>query len=228
MLLQHSKIKRRLAEDFQPEQINSFDETNFKKICIQLSTQDAVIKKIIAEHGHPPMWKRKHGFETLIHIILEQQVSLASAKAALNKLKVKIGTVTPKKLLALSDEELKACYFSRQKIIYARHLAKAIINRELNLSKLALMPDEDVRTTLKQIKGIGDWTVDVYLMMVLQRIDLFPQGDIALLKSVRETHGFSNHTKEEIILHAAKWKPYRTIAAFLFWHSYLCKRKRNY
>ncbi len=228
MLLQHSKIKRRLAEGIQPEQINSFDETSFKKICIQLSRQDVVIKNILDDYGHPPMWKRKHGFETLIHIILEQQVSLASAKAALNKLKKRIGNVTPKKLLSLSDEELKACYFSRQKIGYARHLAEAIINKQLNLSKLASMPDEEVRTVLKQIKGIGDWTVDVYLMMVLQRTDLFPQGDIALMTSVRETHGFSKHTKEEIMLHATKWKPYRTIAAFLFWHSYLRKRKRNY
>lgn len=210
------------------QQISSFDETGFKKICILLSKQDLIIKKVIDEHGHPPMWKRKNDFETLIHIILEQQVSLASAKAALNKLKGKIGSVTPKKLLALSDEELKDCYFSRQKTVYARHLATAVINKKLNLTELALMPDKEVRTTLKQIKGIGDWTVDVYLMMVLQRCDLFPHGDIALMNSVRETHGFSKHTKEEIILHAAKWKPYRTIAAFIFWHSYLCKRKRNY
>ena len=210
------------------QQFSSFDETSFIKICTQLSKQDLIIKKIIKAHGYPPMWKRKHGFETLIHIILEQQVSLASAKAALNKLKEKIGNVTPKKLLSLSDEELKACYFSRQKIVYARHLAAAIINKQLNLSKLASMEDEEVRTTLKRIKGIGDWTVDVYLMMVLQRTDLFPQGDIALMNSVRETHDFSDHSKEKIILHAAKWKPYRTIAAFIFWHSYLCKRKRNY
>lgn len=210
-------------------QISVFDENNFKKICVQLAKKDSILKSIIDSHGHPPMWKRSHGFETLIHIILEQQVSLASAKAALNKLKEKIGAVTPKKILALTDAELRACYFSRQKIIYARHLAEAIINKQLNLKQLALQPDEIVRAELKKIKGIGDWTVDVYLMMVLQRTDLFPLGDIALVNSFKEISNLPKHTtKEEILALAEKWKPHRTIAAFLLWHSYLSRRKRKY
>ena len=132
--------------------VNVFDETNFKKHCNKLTKLDVDLKLIIDTHGHPPLWKRKPGFETLIHIILEQQVSLASAKAALNKLKERIGTVTPKKILSLTDAELKACYFSRQKIIYARHLAQAIINKQLNLKKLALSHDDEVRGALKRIK----------------------------------------------------------------------------
>ncbi len=209
--------------------ISIFDETNFQDYCNRLAKMDADLKLILTTHGHPPLWKRNHGFETLIHIILEQQVSLASAKAALNKLKEKIGAVTPQKILLLTDEELKACYFSRQKIAYARHLAEAIINKQLNLKKLALSPDEEVRTGLKKIKGIGDWTVDVYLMMVLQRTDLFPLGDIALMNSIKEVKNLPKHTgKEEILLLAEKWKPYRTVAAFMLWHSYLCKRNRKY
>lgn len=211
------------------ESISTFSENDFKKICSLLSKQDLHLKEIINTYGHPPLWKRKHGFETLIHIILEQQVSLASAKAALNKLKEKIGTVTPQKVLSLTDAELKACYFSRQKIIYARHLAQAIINKELNIKKLATAPDDVVRTELKKIKGIGDWSVDVYLMMVLQRTNLFPLGDIALVNSLKETKNLPKHTtKEEMELIAEKWKPHRTIAAFILWHSYLCKRKRKY
>lgn len=209
--------------------ISIFDETNFKTHCNNLAKVDADLKLIINTHGHPPLWKRKHGFETLIHIILEQQVSLASAKAALNKLKEKIGAVTPQKILLLTDAELKDCYFSRQKIIYARHLAKAIISKQLNLKKLALAADDDIRTELKKIKGIGDWTVDVYLMMVLQRTDLFPLGDIALVNSFKEVKNLPKHTsKEELLLLAEKWKPYRTVAAFILWHSYLCKRNRKY
>jgi len=206
-----------------------FDQNNFKKHCNKLAKLDADLKGIIDTHGHPPLWKRKQSFETLIHIILEQQVSLASAKAALNKLKEKIGAVTPAKILQLTDAELKACYFSRQKIVYARHLAQAIINKQLNLKNLSSASDDVVREELKKIKGIGDWTVDVYLMMVLQRSDLFPTGDIALINSIKEVKNLPKHTsKEDILLIAEKWEPYRTVAAFILWHSYLCKRNRMY
>ncbi len=209
--------------------ISIFDETTFIQHCDILAKKDRHLKGIIDTYNYPPLWKRKHGFETLIHIILEQQVSLASAKAALNRIKEKIGTVTPKKILLLTDAELKACYFSRQKIIYARHLAQAIINKQLNFKKLALAPDDEVRTELKKIKGIGDWTVDVYLMMVLQRTDLFPLGDIALVNSLKEVKSLPKHTsKDGLLLLAEKWKPYRTVAAFMLWHSYLCKRNRKY
>ncbi len=209
--------------------ISIFNDVNFKRYCNKLGKVDADLKRIIDTHGHPPLWKRKQGFETLIHIILEQQVSLASAKAALIKLKEKIGIVTPIKILQLTDAELKTCYFSRQKIVYARHLAEAVASKKLNLQKLSLAPDEVVRSELKKIKGIGDWTVDVYLMIVLQRCNLFPTGDIALINSIKEIKNLPQHTtKEEILLIAEKWEPNRTVAAFILWHSYLCKRNRKY
>lgn len=209
--------------------INSFNETTFIQQCDALAKKDKHLKQIVDLYNYPPLWKRKQNFETLIHIILEQQVSLASAKAALNKLKEKIGVVAPKKILWLTDEELKACYFSRQKIIYARHLAQAVLNKQLNLKKLPLSTDDTIRTELKKIKGIGDWTVDVYLMMALQRADLFPLGDVALVNSLKETKNLPKDvTKEELLLIAERWKPYRTVAAFILWHSYLCKRNRKY
>ena len=151
-----------------------FSKENFHSICEQLSKKDESLKSIIDEYGFPPMWSRPAIFQSLILTILEQQVSLASAYSAYKKLKAKAGYITPKKLLALSDAELKACYFSRQKIIYARELAKAIVSKKLNLKKLAFLSDDEIRTELKKIKGIGDWTVDVYLMHALQRSDLFP------------------------------------------------------
>jgi DNA-3-methyladenine glycosylase II len=210
-------------------EVVSFTEKDFKTHCHLLCKQDADLKKIIDTYGLPPLWKRKNGFETLIHIILEQQVSLASAKAALNKLKEKIGAVHPQKFLILTDAELKACYFSRQKIVYSRHLANTIINKQLNLKKLSLAHNDEIRNELKKIKGIGDWTVDVYLMMVLQRSDLFPTGDIALMNSIKEVKNLPKDiSKEEILLIAENWRPYRTIAAFILWHSYLCKRNRKY
>ena len=208
------------------KQIDRFTETNFISACKQLAKKDADLGSVIQQYGYPPLWKREEGFETLIHIILEQQVSLASAKAALDKLKEKLITITPENLLSLTDAELKSCYFSRQKIIYSRELANVITTRQLQLDKLVTAPDEQIRQELLKIKGIGHWTVDVYLMMALQRSDLFPVGDIALIKSIKEVKQLPVHTtKEEILQLAEGWRPYRTIAAFILWHAYLSKRK---
>jgi DNA-3-methyladenine glycosylase II len=203
----------------------TFGEHNFRIFCNHLSTKDLHLKWVIDTHGYPPIFSRKANFETLIHIILEQQVSLASAKAAMNKLKEKIGNITPQKIIALTDVELRACYFSRQKIVYARHLAETIIAKKLSLSKINALPDEVIRTELKKIKGIGDWTADVYLMMALQRTDLFPMGDIALVNSIKEVKHLPPCTsKEEILTLAENWRPYRTIAAYILWHAYIKKR----
>jgi DNA-3-methyladenine glycosylase II len=171
------------------------------------------------------MWTRPASFATLIHIILEQQVSLASALAAFNKLKQKIGDITPGKLLKLSDEEMRACYFSRQKMVYARHLAEAIISKKLQLKKLSASPDEEIRFALKQVKGIGDWTADVYLIFALQRPDIFPIGDLAMVNAMKEVKQLPKQTtKEDLLQIAESWRPYRTIAAMLLWHHYLKTR----
>ena len=202
-----------------------FDERNFKSLCNKLARIDKDLYRIIKTHGHPPMWTRPATFQTLILTILEQQVSLASAYAAFKKLKQKIGYVTPAKMLSLSDEELRACYFSRQKIIYARELATAVLSKKLNLKKLSSAHEDEVRHELKKIKGIGDWTVDVYLMHALQRTDLFPLGDIALVNSLKEVKRLHpNITKEEMLLIAEPWRPYRTIASMILWHAYIQKR----
>jgi DNA-3-methyladenine glycosylase II len=207
--------------------MQAFTSKTLGPLCDKLAAKDIALKNIIRQHGYPPFWSRPASFASLIHIILEQQVSLASAKAAFDKLQQKIDPITPQKLLLLSDEVLKACYFSRQKTVYARCLAEAIITKKINLKKLATAPDDEVRSKLTQVKGIGNWTADVYLMMVLQRCDLFPVGDIALINSAREELQLHKQiTKEEILVIAEKWAPYRTIAAFLLWHAYLCKRKK--
>jgi DNA-3-methyladenine glycosylase II len=203
----------------------TFTKDSFHNICFTLAKKDAALKSIIDKYGLPPMWTRPAIFQSLVLTILEQQVSLASAYAAFKKLKAKTGFVTPKKILALSDEDLKACYFSRQKIIYVRALATAIVSKKIILKKLSTATDETIRATLKEIKGIGDWTVDVYLMHALQRSDLFPLGDIALvnsLKEVKELH--PKVTKEEMLAIAESWRPYRTVAAMILWHAYIQKR----
>jgi DNA-3-methyladenine glycosylase II len=205
--------------------ITVFNADNFTSICDGLARKDATLKAIIKKHGYPPMWTRPATFQTLTLTILEQQVSLAAAYAAFKKLKEKVGYVTPQKILQLSDEELRACYFTRQKTVYVRLLAQAIQSRQLQLKKLHVLPDEAVRTQLKQIKGIGDWTADVYLMHALQRTDLFPLGDIALVNSLKHNKQLpATISKEDMLTIAAPWKPYRTIAAMILWHEYI-KRK---
>lgn len=202
-----------------------FDSTNFHLFCDRLSRRDRELRNIIRQYGYPPMWIRPNTFQTLVLFILEQQVSLASAYAAFRKLREKIGFVTPSKILSLNDQELKACYFSRQKIIYARELAKAVQGKKLQLKRLAAAPEEEVRHELKKIKGIGDWTVDVYLMHALRRADLFPLGDIALVNSLKEVKQLHQHTNREKMLAIAEpWRPYRTVASMILWHSYIQKR----
>lgn len=203
----------------------TFNEDNFHQLCDKLFRKDKDLRKIIKQHGYPPMWVRPATFQTLILFILEQQVSLASAYAAFKKLKEKIGYVTPAKILSLTDEELRSCYFSRQKIVYARELAKAIESKQLRLKKFSDAHEDEVRIELKKIKGIGDWTVDVYLMHALQRSDLFPLGDIALVNSLKETKKLHvGVTREDMLVIAESWRPYRTIASMILWHSYIQKR----
>lgn len=206
----------------------SFNIDSFQKICRKLAKQDADLQLIIKQYGLPPMWTRPNTFQTLILTILEQQVSLASAYAAFKKLKEKVGYVTPGKILQLTDEELRSCYFSRQKIIYARELAKAILSKQISLKRFAVSSDEIVRESMIKLKGIGHWTIDVYLMHALQRTDLFPLGDIALVNSLKEVKQLPKDvSKEEMLKIAEPWKPYRTIAAMILWHSYIKKRNIN-
>lgn len=205
--------------------IQTFSAENFGLYCNKLSKKDIHLKSILQNHGHPPMWTRKQGFETLILTILEQQVSLAAAFAAYKKLKNRIGTVTPSKILAMSNEELRECYFTRQKQGYAKELATAFISKTLPWKQFEDMKDDEVRMHLTSIKGIGNWTADIYLMHALQRTDLFPLGDIALVNSLKETKQLHPHiSKEEMILLAEPWRPYRTIAAMILWHAYIKKR----
>jgi len=207
--------------------ISTFSKDNFTDLCDELALIDQDLKKIIRLYGYPPLWSRKPTFETLIHIILEQQVSLASAKAALDKLKLKIKKITPENLLKLSDEEMRSCYFSRQKMLYSRHLAESIISKSFSISALKQQTDEEATASMKKLKGIGDWTADVFLMMSLNRTDCFPTGDIALMKSIKKVKRLTaDCLKDEVLSVAEKWRPNRTIAAYLLWHSYLSERKK--
>ena len=199
-----------------------FTKATFYPICDQLASIDADLAAIINTYGYPPLWSRPNTFETLVHIILEQQVSLASALSALNKLKERVQELTPARLLLLTDEEMRACYCSRQKTTYIRYLAEALLSGQLNLAELEHLSNDAIRAQLITLKGIGHWTIDVYLMFVLQRADIFPVGDLAAVNAMKRVKGLPLSTiKEELIELAAIWQPYRTVATMLLWHFYL-------
>lgn len=203
--------------------IETFSEENLQGLYDLVAKKDESLKGIIKEYGYPPVWIRPNSFETLVLTILEQQVSLASAYSAYKKLKEKI-RITPKNLLQLTDEELRNCYLSRQKIIYTKELASAIISKRIQLQQFEKMPDDAIRTELKALKGIGDWTVDIYLLHALRRTDVFPVGDLALVNSIKMVKHLQSTTKQELLDLSNKWKPYRSIATMLFWHYYIKKK----
>ena len=127
--------------------------------------------------------------------------------------------------MRLSDEELRECYFSRQKIVYARGLANALDNEEINLQQFEFEEDNVVRTTLKKLKGIGEWTTDIYLLHALRRLDIFPLGDLALVNAMKEIKKLAITTgKEELLKLSEPWKPYRSVASMILWHYYIQKR----
>ncbi|MCV9931481.1 DNA-3-methyladenine glycosylase 2 family protein [Flavobacterium sp. LS1R47] len=189
-----------------------------------LSEKSPIFQRIIQEYGLPPIPKRPQGFETLVLLILEQQVSIDSAKATF--LKIKAYTVcTPETMVSLSDEEFRALGVSRQKTTYIKILASAILNNEINIESLAVKSAKEVREELIKLKGIGNWTIDIYLMFCLQEPDLIPLGDIAVVNTIKEL--LDIHDKEEMENYTTQWSPYRSYATYLLWHYYLKKRKRT-
>lgn len=200
-----------------------FNKENFHPLCDGLAAKDEQLRKIVFEYGYPPMWTRPNTFETLVLTILEQQVSLASAYAAYKRLKEKLPKITPQAVLGLSDEELRSCYFSRQKMVYVRELAAALLSKKIRLKRLEKEEDEIVRKELKALKGIGDWTVDIYLLHALQRTDVFPVGDLALVNAIKMITE-KQLTKEEVLSLGERWKPHRSVATMILWHYYI-KRK---
>lgn len=205
--------------------IERYNKENYHELCGRVARGDKELKGILEQYGPPPFWVRSNRFETLVLTILEQQVSLASAYAAYKKLKERVEGISPEAILALSDEDLRGCYFSRQKIGYVRGLATALVERRISLKRYHYLPDEEVRSALKQLKGIGDWTVDIYLLHALRRTDIFPLGDLALINSIKEVKGLPpTVSKEEILALSEQWRPYRSIATMILWHSYIQRR----
>ena len=193
-----------------------------RQAIAELCAADDDLAALAARHGTPPLWARPPGFATLVLIILEQQVSLASARAAFDRLTAATDPLTPDRLLQLDDAALKRIGFSRQKAGYARDLAQAILDERFDPAALAGLPDDAARRALLQRKGIGHWTADVYLLMALGRPDVWPAGDLALQVAAQEVKGLpARPTLDELTALAEGWRPWRSVAARLLWQHYL-------
>ncbi|WP_300567893.1 DNA-3-methyladenine glycosylase 2 family protein [Flavobacterium sp.] len=190
-----------------------------------LSEKDVLFKNIIDTYGMPVIPSRPQGFETLVLLILEQQVSIDSAKATFLKIRDKIIYFQPEILLSLPDEDFRTLGVSRQKTKYIKCLSEAILDKSLDLESLPSKSSDEIRSELIKIKGIGNWTIDVYLMFCLQSPDVIPLGDIAIVNTLKEL--LDIHDKQQMEIHTQNWAPYRTFASFLLWHYYLQKRGRK-
>ena len=191
-----------------------------------LIEKDAVFAAIINRYGPPVFQTRPEGFESLCKTILEQQVSLESARASYRKLLMLMQVFTPQRLLQLTDIQFRECGVSRQKAAYLRALAMAVADETIDFDSFRHKNPDEVRSELIKIKGIGNWTIDVYLMFSLQSPDILPLGDIGILSAIKDLWGFTAMT--DVVNHTENWSPYRTTAAFLLWHYYLAKRGRTF
>ncbi|EMI22554.1 HhH-GPD family protein [Rhodopirellula maiorica SM1] len=213
----------------------TFTSRTLKRYCRDLAAIEPVFGQIIDRDGYPPMWRRDPSFETLARIILEQQVSLASAQTTFTRLTQQLGSITAKSIQFARDEVLRGCGVSRQKARYLRELAAAVQGKTLVLEELPRMADDEVRESLTAVIGIGHWSASVYLMLALNRTDLFPLGDVALINSM--LHEFAlqptSETKRtpptplevaELEARVQRWSPNRTIAAYMLWHAYIQRK----
>ena len=192
----------------------------------ELAARDEMLAGIHAAYGDPPLWRRDTGFQTLVHIILEQQVSLKSAKAMLVRLEGAIQPFTPLRFLELGDAYLRGLGVTRQKSAYLLHLSDSIVNGDLSFAKLMRMSDEEARLVLMRVKGIGSWSADVYLLMAMRRADIWPAGDLALAVAMQELKGLASRPgPEELERLAEIWRPHRAVAARMLWQYYLGKRE---
>ena len=204
------------------------DETAQQQAIDELIGVEPVFSIVADTYGPPPLWQREESFGSLVKIILEQQVSLASAQAAYDKLRATITEVTPDKFLRLTDHQLRTIGFSRQKTSYGRNLALALREGKLELARLRTRSDNEVRSSLTAIKGIGIWTANIYLLMVMQRPDVWPRGDIALAASYQKLKQLSQRPgNDEMEQISCSWTPWRSVAARLLWHYYLSSKKKQ-
>jgi DNA-3-methyladenine glycosylase II len=192
-----------------------------------LAARDRDLARLLETNGPPPAWRRGPGFRTLVHIVLGQQVSLASARSALERLERAVGPVTPQALVAAGEPRLRDAGLTRQKSRYLADLGAAVVEGALDLEALAEAPDDAVIASLTALRGLGRWTADIYLLMGLGRPDVWPAADLALIVGARHAMGLPSGASATVVARIADgWRPYRSTAARMLWHDYLVRRSR--
>lgn len=198
------------------------NETRLTEAAKALAAKDKELARVLADHGTPPLWARRPGFVTLIRIILEQQVSLASADAMYCRLIRSEIKLTPDGILAAGRGALRDIGVTRQKATYFINISRALKTGDLDLNELDHSDDEVVVEKLTQITGIGPWTAKIYLLMALLRPDVWPEGDVALATAAKNLKGLRNRPSQLELAEIAKaWQPHRATAARMLWHYYL-------
>lgn len=202
--------------------ISCLDQTTFSHALNTLAAADPDLAAALDRWGMPPLWQRRPTFPTLLRIILEQQVSLASARATYARLTVLAAPLTPESFLAQDDDALRAIGFSRQKTRYGRELAAAIAEDRLDLSALQSLPDDAVRAQLIALPGIGAWTAEIFLLTALHRADAWPTSDLGVIVGVQQVKQLAQRpTHDEIDAIAESWRPWRGAVTYLLWFDYL-------
>jgi len=188
----------------------------------ELARRDPHLAAVVARHGAPPLWDRPPGFETLVQIILEQQISLSAGRAAYGRLERLAGAVTPERVAAVTEADLRGAGLTRQKSAYIRDLAQAIVAGEFDPDALSDLDDDAARAALIKLRGVGAWTADIYLLMALRRADIWPAGDLALVVAMREVKRLRSLPSSGRIDRITRgWRPWRAVAARVLWHHYL-------
>jgi DNA-3-methyladenine glycosylase II len=194
----------------------------------QLARRDRDLASILERLGPPPLWARRPGFSTLVKIILEQQVSLASAASLFARLKKNVVPFHPARMLELGEVHLKSLGLTRQKTAYCLHLAQSLTDKRLRLEQLSRMSDHEARAVLLELKGIGPWSADIYLLMALGRPDIWPVNDLALAIAITELRRLTSRPNSIQLAELAEgWRPYRSVAARMLWQYYLAKNTKN-
>ena len=193
----------------------------------RLSRKDPSLRRVLQSLGPPPLWKRPASFATLVRIILEQQVSLASAKSTFDKLRAACdGSPNAIRVIRLGNDGLRAIGFSRQKARYTVALAEDVRHRRFLIGSLQYKSDEQAKEMITSRLGLGEWSADVFLLMALMRPDRFPVGDLALIKGMESLDGNEYGNPNKAIERAQAWRPYRSVATRMVWQWYLNQAKR--
>ncbi|MFN2498573.1 MAG: DNA-3-methyladenine glycosylase [Pyrinomonadaceae bacterium] len=202
------------------------NEESLRRAAKLLARRDKDLASIHRQYGPPPLWDRKPGFATLVQIILEQQVSLASAAALYRRLNKSVVPFRPDQMLLMGKPHLLSMGLTRQKTAYCLHLSESLCEKRLNLNQLSRLSDEDAKSRLMAVKGIGSWSADIYLLMALRRPDVCPANDLALAVAIKHLKRLSSKPgPDELLKIAEHWRPFRSVAARMLWQYYLAQRK---